>query len=102
MPVAILARLLKEMNIRTGIQGKDCGWYFKLTDAGLRPYKTAKDASDDIAVTPYEWETFLGDVVKEFDPHAILGTLYTELTSKGVKENDFAKRVALEMAKKIG
>jgi hypothetical protein len=101
MPVAVLADALKEMNIRTGIQGKIVGGLLSVT-AGLRPYKTTKGATSGIAVTPYEWETFLGDEVKEFDPHTILGTLYTELTSKGVKEYQFVKRVALEMARKIG
>ncbi|NQU52177.1 MAG: hypothetical protein HQ522_06515, partial [Bacteroidetes bacterium] len=101
MPAAVLAAALKHMNIRTGIQGKIVGGLLNVS-AGLRPYKTDKGASDGIAITPYEWETFLGDEVKEFDPHQILGTLYTELTSKGVKEYAFVKRVALEMAKKIG
>jgi len=101
MPVAVLASALKHMNVRTGIQGKIVGGQLSVT-AGLRPYKTDKGASDGIAVTPYEWETFLGDEVKEFDPHLILGSLYTELTSKGVKEYEFVKRVALEMAKKVG
>lgn len=101
MPVAVLAEALGQMTIRTGIQGKIVGGLLSVT-AGLRPYKTEKGATDGIAITPYEWETFLGDEVKEFDPHQILGTLYTELTSKGVKEYQFVKRVALEMAKKIG
>ncbi len=101
MPVAVLADALKYMNVRTAIQGKIVGGLLTV-DAELRPYRTEKGASDGIEITPYEWETFLGDVVKEFDPHKILGTLYTELTSKGVKEYQFVKRVALEMSKKIG
>jgi hypothetical protein len=101
MPVAVLSDALPQMTVRTGIQGKIVGGLLS-TDAELRPYRTAKDAVDNTAVTPEEWETFLGDVVKEFDPHAILGTLYSELTSKGVKEYDFVKRIALEMSKKVG
>jgi len=101
MPVAVLAEALPQMTIRTGIQGKVVGGLLS-TDAELRPYRTAKNAVDNTAVVPYEWETYLGDVVKEFDPHAILGTLYTELTAKGVREYDFVKRIAMEMAKKVG
>jgi len=101
MPVAVLSEAAMHMNIRTGIQGKIIGGQLS-TDAELRPYRTAKDATDTTTITPYEWETFLGDVVKEFDPHAILGSLYTELTSKGVKEYEFVKRIALEMSKKVG
>lgn len=101
MPVAVLQELLPQFTLRTGIQGKIVGGLLT-TDAELRPYRTAKDADGGATVTPYEWETFLGDMVKEFDPHAILGSLYTELTSKGVKEYEFVKRVALEMSKKVG
>ena len=101
MPVAVLADALQFMSLRTGIQGKIIGGLLD-TDAELRPYRTAKDASDATTITPYEWETFLGDVVKEFDPNAILGTLYTEITSKKPTEREIARLVALEMSKKVG
>jgi len=101
MPVAVLADVLQYMSIKTGLQGKEIGGVLN-TDAELRPYRTAKDASDNTTITPYEWETFLGDVVKEFDPNAILGTLYTERTNKKPTEREIARLVALEMAKKVG
>lgn len=101
MPVAVLADVLQFMSIRTGIQGKIIGGALS-TDAQLRPYRTEKGASDNTAITPYEWETFLGDVVKEFDPNAILGTLYTERTNKKPTEREIARLVALEMSKKVG
>ena len=101
MPVATLAPFMKHATLKTGIQGREVGGMLT-TDAELRPYRTAKDASDNTVITPYEWETFLGDVVKEFDPNAILGTLYTERTSVKPDKRAFAKRVALEMAKKVG
>jgi hypothetical protein len=101
MPVAVLSEALTAMTIRTGIQGKVVGGLLT-TSAELRPYRTAKNESGGPTITPYEWETFLGDAVVEFDPHGILGTLYTELTAKGVKDYDFVKRVALEIAKKVG
>ncbi len=101
MPVAVLQELLPQVTLRSGIQGKIVGGLLT-TSAELRPYRTAKDEDGEVTVTPYEWETYLGDLVKEFDPHAILGSLYTELTSKGVKEYEFVKRVALEMSRKVG
>ena len=101
MPVAVLSDMLQFMTLRTGIQGTVVGGSLD-TDAQLRPYRTAKDATDDTKITPYEWSTFLGDVVKEFDPNAILGTLYTEKTNKRPTEREIAKLVALEMAKKVG
>jgi hypothetical protein len=101
MPVATLAKFMKHAVLKTGIQGREVGGILT-TDAELRPYRTAKDATDTTEITPYEWETFLGDVVKEFDPNAILGTLYTERTAVKPDKRAFAKRVALEMAKKVG
>lgn len=101
MPVAVLSDMLKYMTLITGLQGKEIGGSLT-TDAELRPYRTAKDATDATVITAYEWETFLGDVVKEFDPNALLGTLYTDRTSKKPTEREIAKLVALEMAKKVG
>lgn len=101
MPIAALAPFMKHAVLKTGIQGREVGGLLS-TDAELRPYRTAKDSVDDTTIIPYEWETFLGDVVKEFDPNAILGTLYTERTGIKPDKRAFAKRVALEMAKKVG
>ena len=101
MPVAVLADVLQFMSIRTGIQGKIIGGALS-TDAQLRPYRTEKGASDNTAIVPFEWETYLGDVVKEFDPNKILGTLYTERTNKKPTEREIARLVALEMSKKVG
>ncbi|MDD4374215.1 MAG: hypothetical protein PHG67_09885 [Bacteroidales bacterium] len=101
MPVAVLSEVLQYMTLKTGMQGKEVGGML-LTDAQLRPYRTAKDVVDNTKIEPYEWENFLGDVVKEFDPNAILGTLYTERTAKKPTEREIARLVALEMAKKVG
>lgn len=101
-PVAVLADVLQYMSLKTGLQGKEIGGILN-TNAELRPYTTAKEVvSDATTIVPYEWETFLGDVVKEFDPNAILGTLYTERTSVKPNEREIARLVALEMAKKVG
>lgn len=102
MPVAMLEEILPYASIRTGIQGKIIGGTLS-TNAELRPYKSDKNAQTDATtILPYEWETFLGDVVKEFDPNAILGTLYTEITNKKPSEREISRLVALEMAKKVG
>lgn len=101
MPVAALADILPYFSLQTGIQGKRIGGVLT-TDAQMRPYKTDKGASDNTAITPYEMETFLGDVVKEFDPNALLGTLYTDKTASKPTEREIARVVALEMARKVG
>lgn len=101
MPVAALAEMFPYVTMVTGLQGKIVGGILS-TDAQLRPYRTDKGASDNTTITPFEWETFLGDVVKEFDPNAVLGSLYTEPTAVKPNEMQIAKRVALEMSKKVG
>lgn len=101
MPVAELADILQYMSIETGLQGKRIGGTLE-TDAQLRPYKTEKGASDSTKIVPYEFEVFLGDVVKEFDPNAILGTLYTEATDKKPTDREIARLVALRMARRVG
>ncbi len=101
MVVAALNEMFPYVTLQTGLQGKIIGGVLS-TDAQLRPYRTEKGASDNTKIEPFEWETFLGDVVKEFDANAILGTLYTEPTDKKPTEREIAKRVALEIAKKVG
>jgi hypothetical protein len=100
-PLVELAELLPWFNLKTSVQGKIVGGWLN-TAAELRPYRTAKDASGGLTVTPEEMENYLGDVVKEFDPHEVLGSLYTELTSLGVTNMAIAKRIALEVARKVG
>lgn len=100
-PLVEMAEILPNFTLKTGIQGKIVGGWLN-TAAELRPYRTAKDATGSLTVTPEEMESYLGDVVKEFDPHEVLGTLYTELTSKGVTDMAIAKRIALEVSRKVG
>lgn len=100
-PLVELAEILSNFTIKTGIQGKIVGGWLN-TAAELRPYRTAKDATGSLTVTPEEMENYLGDVVKEFDPHEVLGTLYTEVTNLGVTNMAIAKRIALEVARKVG
>lgn len=101
MPVLALEDVLKHMLLRTGIQGKEIGGSMDV-DAELRPYISAKGATGGPTITPFEWEVFLGDTVKEFDPHAILGTLYTERTAKRPDQMQIAYMVAKRMAEKVG
>jgi len=101
MPVAALAEVFPFITIVTGLQGKMIGGILS-TDAQLRPYRTAKGESDGTKIVAFEWETFLGDVVKEFDPNVLLGTLYTSPTATKPTDTQIARLVALEMAKKVG
>lgn len=101
MPVATLQPALQHMSLKTGCQGKQVGGEL-IVDAQLRPYRSEKGATGGVKIEPYEWDVFLGDCVKEFDPHGILGTLYTQATGKKPDKYTIAKLVAMEMAKKVG
>ena len=101
MPTLAFDDMLPHMLLRTGIQGKEVGGSMDV-DAELRPYRTAKDATGGPTITPFEWEVYLGDTVKEFDPHAILGTLYTERTATRPDAMKIAYMVASRMAQKVG
>jgi hypothetical protein len=100
-PVIAFDELRPHFNIQTGLQGKIVGGILS-AEAEFRPYRTEKGASDIGAITPHEWEVFLGDVVKEFDPHRIMGSLYTEPTNSKPDQMKIAARVAVEMSKKAG
>jgi hypothetical protein len=100
-PFLQLDDVLKHMTLRTNIQGKEVGGSLDV-NAELRPYKSEKGATGGPTIVPFEWEVFLGDTVKEFDPHAILGTLYTERTATKPDAMKIARMVALAMAGKVG
>jgi len=100
-PLLALSRILPYFNLRSGIQGKEIGGQLE-TSGEFIPYKTAKNPTDDVKITPREWETFLGDLLKEFDPHAVLGTLYTEKTSKPADTMEIARKVAIRVMQQAG
>jgi hypothetical protein len=100
-PVVAFDEVKPFFTIRSGMQGKIVGGILTV-DAQFRPYRTEKGASDGTAITPYEWEVFLGDLVKEFDPNVVLGSLYTEPTANKPDQMAIARRVALEVALKAG
>lgn len=101
MPVAVLSEIFPYVTLVTGLQGKTVGGIITV-DGNLRPYKSEKGATDGVAISKFEWETYKGDVVKEFDPSVIMGSLYTEPTATKPTDMQFAKRVAMEVAKKVG
>ena len=87
--------------VRTGVQGKVVGGILTAR-AQFRPYKPEKGASHNAAITPHEWETFLGDLVDEFDPNLVLGSLYTEPTATKPDQMAIARKIALQVALSAG
>jgi hypothetical protein len=100
-PLVAFDELKPHFTIRTGVQGKVVGGILT-ANAEFRPYKTEKGASDVGAITPHEWEAFLGDLVREFDPNIVLGTLYTESTATKPDKMAIARKIALQVSLSAG
>jgi hypothetical protein len=100
-PVIAFAALSPFFTTMTGVQGKIMAGSLNNT-AEFRPYRTDKDATNTSAITPREMENFKGDLVEEFDPSVVMGTLYTESTSTKADKFDISAKVALVVAKRAG
>jgi hypothetical protein len=100
-PLLALSKALPYFNLRTGVQGKIVAGTLE-TEGEFIPYKTAKNPTDGTNVKPREWETFLGDLLKEFDPHVILGTLYTEKTATKPDQFEIARKIAIRVMERAG
>lgn len=100
MPLAQLAPILGHMTLRTGIRGKESVGELE-TDAELAPYTSEKRATDNTSIELRELETYLGDVVKEFDPHVLSATVYGNEIARKPTETDIVRAVALRMAQRV-
>lgn len=98
MPVVGLGVTRSHMTTRFGVRGKETVGEAR-SGAKIRPYRTAKDATNTTTVIPRTLETMLGDVVEEFDPVALYNTVYSENISKDITQLDFVKAIGLEMAR---
>lgn len=98
MPVVAISDTTNHMTMRYGIRGKETVGEAR-SGAKLRPYRTAKDATNTASIAPRTLETFLGDVVEEFDPYTLYNTIYSEPVSKQRVDLEVVKTLAVEMAK---
>ena len=96
-----LDRVLPHFKLRTGIQGKETGGALSV-DAQFVPYKKSKNPTDTAEIVPFEWETYLGDLLEEFDPHEVMGTLYTERTASKPDQMQIARLTAINIMKGAG
>lgn len=98
MPIVALEDSLKYMTIRYGIRGEEVVGAVN-SGAQLRPYRTAKDATNTSELYPRLLKTYLGDVVEEFDPVAIYETCYSEPIAKKRTELEIVRTLCLEMSR---
>lgn len=100
-PLLALSSVMPYFTVRSGIQGKVVSGALE-AKAEFIPYKKAKNPTEDIKLTPREWETYLGDLLVEFDPHEVLGTLYTEKTALRPDQMEIARKVAIRIMEQAG
>lgn len=97
MPVVGLGETRNHMTTRFDVRGKETVGEAR-SGARIRPYRTAKDATNTTTVTPRTLETMLGDVVEEFDPVALYKTAYSEAIGKERTKLEFVRAIAVEMS----
>lgn len=100
-PMIAFADITPHFNVVLDVQGKITSGTLN-NGAQLRPYRTAKDATDTTKIKAREMENFKGDMVEEFDPSSVLATLYREKTSTKPDKYDIAGKVAMYIAKQAG
>lgn len=97
MPIVQLEDSLAHMTIRYGIRGKETVGALG-SGAQFRPYQTAKNAGNTTAIDSRTLETFLGDVLEEFDPYQLYDTIYGEPISKKRTDLEIVKAMAVAMS----
>lgn len=98
MPVVAISETTNHMTMRYGVRGKETVGEAS-SGAKLRPYTSAKGETNTANIVPRTLETFLGDVVEEFDPYTLYNTVYSEPLSKKRTEMEVVKTLAVEMSK---
>lgn len=96
--VQFKAKLEPYVTIRYGIRGKESVGTLS-TDTEIAPYNSDYNPTDDTKIALRELETFMGKVIKEFDPLVLSNTVYGNMVATKPTETDIAKAVAMEMAK---
>ncbi len=101
MPLALLGPILDHMTMRHNVRGKEVVGEMS-EGAEIRPYRSAKDAVEGLPeIKLRELETFLGDVVREFDPNMLLGTLFTDRVATPLNDRDIVRKMAFLMAQNV-
>lgn len=93
-----IERILKHMTVRSGIQGTEIVGTLG-SGAQIRPYRTEKGAKNTTTLRSRELQTYLGDVLEEFDPYAIYETCFGQSHTVKRTELDIVKAIVVEMAK---
>ena len=99
MPQAVLEKSLQFLKKMTGIHGKMTVGKLK-SDAQWKPYKIgAYDASNTTTVVPRTIETFMLELIEEFDPATIYQTVYGKVLKKDRTTLEGVRAAVAEMAR---
>ena len=82
MPVIAAQATLQHMSARPGVAGREVVGELS-GDIELAPYNATRVDDKDVAVKSRTLETFLGSVIKRFDPNSAAKTVYGSLITQG-------------------
>jgi len=98
MPKAVIAETIKNMTYVNGLHGKETTPIMK-SGAQLMPYKPTKNANNTVVFTERTLETYLSDVMEEFDPASAYGTMFDEKLTVEKINFDITRDICKEIAR---
>lgn len=103
MPVIAAMATLQHMTPRPGVAGREVVGELS-GDIDLGPYDPKRVDDTDLNVKPRTLETYLGSVIKEFDPNSVAKTVYGQLQAQGesLATADITRQVLDFLAMKLG
>lgn len=103
MPVISAEETLKHMTPRPGVAGREVLGELS-GDIEFGPYDPKRVDDNDLNAKPRTLETYLGSVVKRFDPNSVAKTVYGSLVSQGdaLASTDIARQVLNFLSMKLG
>lgn len=103
MPIISAMATLQHMTPRPGVAGREVVGELS-GDIDLGPYDPKRIDDTDLSVKPRVLETYLGSVVKSFDPNSVAKTVYGHLQAQGesLANADISQQVLNYLAMKLG
>lgn len=103
MPVIAAEETLKHMTPRPGVAGREVLGELS-GGVELGPYNPTRYDDTDLPVKPRTLETWLGSVIKRFDPNSVAKTVYGSLATQGdaLQSLDISRQVLNYLAMQLG
>lgn len=103
MPVIAAKATLQHMTPVPGLAGRMVLGQLS-GNIELGPYDPAREDKEKVAITPRVLETYLGSVIKKFDPNEVAKTVYGEIVAQGqaLTQADIVRQVLVFLAGQLG